>query len=179
MKFEYAFDGIRLKVLDETYALQVLKFYKDNREDFDRYETDKPANFYTPEYICATLKAEYSALLKGEFGRFFVLSDDIPGQILGTVSFSGVSPVNHSCRIGYKIDHKYRRIGLGTTATKHLIDILAHEKEMHRIEAYIHPDNISSIAIVNKLGFIPEGTAYSYARLNGKWEDHLRFVYIS
>ena len=76
MKFEYDFEGMKLKVLDETFAGKVLEFYSRNREEFDRYEVAKPDNFYTTEYITATLKAEYAALLKGEFGRFFLFSDD-------------------------------------------------------------------------------------------------------
>lgn len=87
MKFEYAFEGMKLKVLNETFAGKVLEFYSRNRDEFDRYEAVKPDNFYTTEYITATLKAEYAALLKGEFGRFFLFSDDMPGEILGSVSF--------------------------------------------------------------------------------------------
>ena len=170
MKFEYAFEGMTLKVLDETFAGKVLEFYSRNREEFDRYEVAKPDNFYT---------AEYAALLKGEFGRFFLFSDDLPGEILGSVSFFGVTSINHSCRIGYKIDKNYRQLGLGSLMVKHMLEILTHEKEMHRIEAYIHPQNISSINLVKSLGFISEGTAYSYVKLNGSWQDHLRFVYIS
>ena len=45
MKFEYTFDSLCLKVLDESFAPQVLDFYDYNREDFDRYEADKPYNF--------------------------------------------------------------------------------------------------------------------------------------
>ena len=93
MKFEYAFEGMKLKVLNETFAGKVLEFYSRNREEFDRYEAAKPDNFYTTEYITATLKAEYAALLKGEFGRFFLFSDDMPGEILGSVSFFGVTSI--------------------------------------------------------------------------------------
>lgn len=64
MKFEYTFEGMKLKVLDETFAGKVLEFYSSNREEFDRYEAAKPDNFYTTEYIAATLKAEYAALLR-------------------------------------------------------------------------------------------------------------------
>ena len=105
--------------------------------------------------------------------------DDLPGEILGSVSFFGVTSINRSCRIGYKIDKNYRQLGLGSLMVKHMLEILTHEKEMHRIEAYIHPQNISSINLVKSLGFISEGTAYSYVKLNGSWQDHLRFVYIS
>ncbi len=38
MKFEYTFEGMKLKVLDETFAGKVLEFYSSNREEFDRYE---------------------------------------------------------------------------------------------------------------------------------------------
>ena len=44
MKFEYAFEGMTLKVLDETFAGKVLEFYSRNREEFDRYEVAKPDN---------------------------------------------------------------------------------------------------------------------------------------
>ena len=31
MKFEYTFEGMKLKVLDETFAGKVLEFYSSNR----------------------------------------------------------------------------------------------------------------------------------------------------
>ena len=127
MKFEYTFEGMKLKVLDETFVGKVLEFYSRNREEFDRYEAAKPDNFYTTEYIAATLKAEYAALLKGEFGRFFLFSDDLPGEILGSVSFFGVTSINRSCRIGYKIDKNYRQLGLGSLMVKHMLEILTRE----------------------------------------------------
>ena len=179
MKFEYTFEGMKLKVLDETFAGKVLEFYSRNREEFDRYEAAKPDNFYTTEYIAATLKAEYAALLKGEFGRFFLFLTICLVKFSALYLFFGVTSINRSCRIGYKIDKNYRQLGLGSLMVKHMLEILTREKEMHRIEAYIHPENISSINLVKSLGFISEGTAYSYVKLNGSWQDHLRFVYIS
>ena len=56
---------------------------------------------------------------------------------------------------------------------------VVNDFHMHRIEAYIHPKNLYSLKLCHSLGFISEGTAYAYARINGRWEDHLRFVYIS
>ncbi len=179
MQYEYSFDGLKLRALNETSAEQVLNFYSRNRDDFDRYETAKPENFYTKQYICAALNAEYAALAKGGFGRFFLFSDKKPDKIIGTVSYSGVTNMNRSCRMGYKVDKNFRNQGFGSTMVKHMIEILVCEREMHRIETYIHPDNIPSVNLVKSLGFISEGTAYSYAKLNGSWQDHLRFVYIS
>ena len=39
---------------------------------------------------------------------------------------------------------------------RHALEILVKDKEMHRIEAYVHPDNIPSLTLVKKMHFIPE-----------------------
>ena len=72
-----------------------------------------------------------------------------------------------SCVIGYKIDEKYRRMGYGRRMLTMALKIMVTEYGMHRIEAYILP------------GFISEGSAYAYAKINKEWRDHLRFTYIS
>lgn len=58
------------------------------------------------------------------------------------------------------------------------LKIITGEYSMHRISAYILQDNIPSISLVEKLGFELEGTAKAFARLSGKWTDHLHYVYI-
>ena len=180
MNVRYSLGDYTLKVLGCDKSLDVLDFYYRNRNDFDIYESDKPEAFYTEEFIKNMLNAENKALMSLHFVRFFLVSNDNPDYIIGTISLShinrGSSP---SANMGYKIDRLNRGKGLASLMVKHMLEILTHEKEMHRIEAYIHPQNISSINLVKSLGFISEGTAYSYVKLNGSWQDHLRFVYIS
>lgn len=179
MKFEYVYDDMTLKILDESYALPVLDFLFRNRCDFDKYEPEKPDNFYTEEFISSILKAEMTAFLKGSHVRFFQIKKEEPEKILGTVSFSHIITGSfNSCDTGYKIDKDYRRQNLGYTMISHGIEIMTKEKGMHRIESYIHPDNIPSVMLAKKLGFIDEGIAHSYVKINGVFQDHLRFAYI-
>ena len=84
-----------------------------------------------------------------------------------------------SCTIGYKIDKNYQNLGYGRRMLTMALKIMVTECNIHRIEAYIHPCNLASLHLVKALGFIGEGTAYAYAKINGQWVDHLRFVYIS
>jgi ribosomal-protein-alanine N-acetyltransferase len=179
MKFEYKNNNLILKVLTSEYADEVLNFYKRNREYFDRYETDKPDNFYTREFIRNLLTAEYNAFVAGKNVRFFLFDVHKPHQIIGTVSFSDIKTGSFlSCHIGYKIDHAFWRMGYGRRMVTTALNIMVTKEHMHRIEAYISPDNAPSIALATQIGFIPEGTAYSYVNINGKWQDHLRYVYI-
>lgn len=180
MKLEYRNNNLTLKVLTSASASSVLSFYSRNREQFDRYETDKPDNFYTEEFIQNLLTAEYNSFISGKHIRFFLFDENYPGEIIGTISFSDIKKGSfYSCNTGYKIDKNFQRHGYGRRMLTMALKIIVTELNMHRIEAYISPDNAASAALARQLGFIQEGTAYSYVFLRGKWQDHLRFVYIS
>lgn len=180
MKLEYHKDNLILKVLSGKDTMQVLDFYKRNRDCFDIYEADKPDNFYTPEYIRNVLQAEYNGHIHGKYTRFFLYDRTYPGRIIGTVSFSNIhTGAFMSCCIGYKIDTQFQNQGYGRRMLTMALQIMVTERDMHRIEAYILPDNEVSVRLVKSLGFISEGMAYSYVYMRGSWRDHLRYTYIS
>lgn len=84
-----------------------------------------------------------------------------------------------SCVIGYKMDAAYRDMGYMTEALHFLISFIFTELKLHRIEAYVNPDNNASIHLLKKLEFIEEGIAHGSAWIQGVWQDHLRFALIS
>lgn len=178
MKFEYTFEGMTFKVLDETFAGKVLEFTAVTVRNSTDTKLPSPIISIQQNILQPHLKLNMLHYLKVNSADSFFSLTTYQGNSRLCIFF-GVTSINRSCRIGYKIDKNYRQLGLGSLMVKHMLEILTHEKEMHRIEAYIHPENISSINLVKSLGFISEGTAYSYVKLNGSWQDHLRFVYIS
>ena len=38
------------------------------------------------------------------------------------------------------------------------------------------PKNKASLKVVEKLGFINEGSSKNYFKINGSWEDHIHMV---
>lgn len=179
MKFEYQQDSLVLKILDTSHTGEVLDFYKRNKDSFEKYETDKPSNFYTYTFIYNLLKAEYNACIHGKHIRFFLYDNSVSDKIIGSVSFTDIKSSMKSCIIGYKIDEKYRRMGYGRRMLTMVLKIMVTEYGMHRIEAYILPGNDASVNLARTMGFISEGSAYAYAKINKEWRDHLRFTYIS
>lgn len=180
MKFEYQKDNIILKILDAGYADIVLDFYLRNAASFDIYETEKPDNFYTLSFQKTLLMGEYSNFIHSKSVRFFMFDISNPEYIIGCVSFNEIRQTGfQSCHIGYKIDVSKRRQGYATKMLTLAIQIMEKHYQLHRIEAYIHPENTASIKLIENLGFVSEGICKSYAMLNNQWTDHIRYAYIS
>ena len=53
------------------------------------------------------------------------------------------------------------------------ISYVFNVKNIHRIMANYLPENKASAKVLNKLGFIVEGRAKNYLRINGIWRDHI------
>ena len=64
-----------------------------------------------------------------------------------------------------------------TEALRALVfDIAFGPLGLHRVEANVMPRNGRSIRVMEKLGFVQEGLARDYLRINGRWENHIHFV---
>jgi ribosomal-protein-alanine N-acetyltransferase len=46
---------------------------------------------------------------------------------------------------------------------------------LHRVEAACLPQNAASRGLLLKLGFVEEGYARRYLRINGSWQDHVLY----
>jgi ribosomal-protein-alanine N-acetyltransferase len=77
--------------------------------------------------------------------------------------------------LGYYVFEGFQNKGSMTQALQMVIDYAFFHLDLHRIEANIQPNNHSSIKLVKKCGFVEEGLAKNYLKINGRWQDHLHF----
>lgn len=178
MNLTYETDRLLLRILNENYSMQVLTFLTRNQTYFDNYELTKSQYFYTEEFQKKVLYEEFSMALKKTRIRFYFFRKTAPQRIIGTVSFGNLRPSFQTCQIGYKLDPLYQHQGYATEALKTCISIAAEEMNLHRITAYVLPDNQPSIQLLERLHFALEGTARDYAMINGQWQDHLQYARI-
>lgn len=175
----YQTERLVLQVLTPNYDMQVLHFYMQNKSFFEPWEADRDSNFYTLPYQKTVLAIEYNKIIKSQFLRFYIFEKDHPTKIIGTISFSNfLRGAFQTCTIGYKIHQNYCHKGYATEAISFAISIVLEDLKMHRIEALVHPNNLASKILLEKLGFLQEGVARKAALLNGTWEDHERYALV-
>jgi ribosomal-protein-alanine N-acetyltransferase len=96
------------------------------------------------------------------------------GPVIGTVNLTQIArgPVQ-SCNLGYGLDEREQGQGLMVEALRAVIPHAFDGLNLHRIQASYMPENARSARVLEKLGFVVEGRARDYIRINGVWRDHV------
>ena len=180
MRPEYETKRLFLSVSHPDKAASVLTFYKNNRVFLEPYEPTKRPGFYTLEFQRSNLTFEYNSFVKSRYLRMWIYEKQQPEIPVGTICFSTfLRGAFSSCMIGYKTDKDHLRQGYMTEALSFLIPLVCKEYRFHRIEAYVMPDNLPSIALLEQLTFHREGLLHDFAQINGQWEDHYIYTYLA
>lgn len=179
MQFTYQTERLLLKVLTPEYAEAIHHFYQENQSFLEPFEPKRPNKFYTTNFQYSNLRCEYNAFLKLTHFRYWLFQKNEPDLPVGSVCFSNLlQGAFHKCMLGYKLGKSFTHRGYMQEALSFLIPVIAKEMNLHRIEAYVQPDNLPSVRLLAKLGFIEEGYLQKYAEIQGQWADHLLFTYL-
>lgn len=107
---------------------------------------------------------------------FLVFGDDRARQLVGGISLLNVRRgVSQSASVGYWIGHRYARNGFAKAALGSVTRYAFERLRLHRLEAACMPSNQPSLRTLEGGGFLREGIARSYLKINGRWEDHVLF----
>lgn len=179
MLFTYQTDRLILSVLNEKHAASVRQFYEENRAFFAPFEPAYPENFFTTEYQAFLLHAYFQQFIKSEGLRYYLFEKASPERVIGCIAFSHIRlGEERSCFASYKLAEAMQHKGYATEALRFLLQLLSMEFSIHRVEADILPDNVSSIRLAERLGFALEGIARSSHRIQGVWKDHARYALV-
>ncbi|MHA6484159.1 GNAT family N-acetyltransferase [Paenibacillus sp. strain BS8-2] len=173
-------ERLRLRMADETRAVQVLEYFVRNQAFLTEWEVKRDRSYYTIEAQEMLLRQDMDLMAAGLQYKFWMYKHDDPNRIIGSVTLSNiVKGAFLNSTLGYRLDEQERNQGYMTEALKVLIQFAFEGLGLHRIEANIMPRNVVSRRVVEKLGFRNEGLAIRYLRINGKWEDHIHMVLLN
>jgi ribosomal-protein-alanine N-acetyltransferase len=111
--------------------------------------------------------------------RFWAVADAETDRCLGLVNYHDGHIRSKRVSIGYIIVPTSHRQGIATEAVSAMLNFCFGQLGLHRVQAYIHPDNSASIALVEKLGFTREGLLRDNMRVGDAWRDDLLYALLS
>jgi ribosomal-protein-alanine N-acetyltransferase len=111
--------------------------------------------------------------------RFWAVADKTTDLCLGLVSYHDGHIRNKRVAIGYMVDPAHCKQGLATEAVSAMIRFCFQDLGLHRLLAFIHPDNTPSLKLIEKLGFRREGLLRENLRVGDEWRDDLLYALLS
>lgn len=172
-------DNLILRVLDESAASSVCDFYKRNVANFEKFEPTRPDGFYSDYYQSLQLHRERIAFQSGNFLRYFLFEKNNDSQVIGAVNFNIKMDAGvYEAEVGYKVDRDYLCRGYAYEACEAGICVMLEHYGIHKYTARIHRENIASLILASKLGFVFQDVEYQAANILGKYEDLERHLLV-
>ena len=164
-----------LRILEKDEAHLITAYVNENREHLELLEPRRSEGYYNLEFWEAELNRIHNDFFMGHALRLCIFSKLSPeGPVIGVCNYTNIlRGVFQACHLGYSVDHKHQGQGIMYEALKVSTDFVFKNLKLHRIMANYMPRNERSGKLLRKLGFIVEGYARDYLKINGQWEDHI------
>jgi ribosomal-protein-alanine N-acetyltransferase len=150
----------------------------EDAESYLAYMTDEDVIRFVPEECIprsierAKHEIDYHRdLFRYRRSLYWALARRDNNQIVGCCGFNYWSRDHSRGEISYDLARKYWNKGVMSATVKSVVAFAFTQMKMVRIEATIHPENIASLRILNKLGFQKEGLLRDHKKLHGKFYD--------
>jgi len=153
-----------------TKRLLIRRFTEDDMPELERLIVDPKVNrFFSAGFVYQVVvlhQIDYimsqtitSYYVEDDMNSMFALEEKSSHRLVGFLGFEQRSsdPIR---RITYCIRHDRWGKGYATEATLRLMDHVMNELKWTRVEAIVHPDNIPSIRIAEKVGMRFEGMVH-------------------
>ncbi len=169
-------ERLRLSVLRKSAVKEVTDYLVRNRQFQAKWSQTHADSYFTSEVQRRYLRYDLREFDQDRLLPLWITKKDEPGHIIGRVSyfnfaFGGMM----SCSVGYHLDEYEQGKGYMQEALSASVEYIFKEMKMHRIEAFILPENDRSLKLIKRCGFEEEGIRHSYMHINGQWRDHISF----
>ncbi|AYC17992.1 Putative ribosomal N-acetyltransferase YdaF [Dickeya dianthicola] len=165
--------------LTEDFSEQLQLFLVENRDNFAPFEPLRTEDYFSLDSIRQRI-VDSQPDFKAKKCLLLVFTSKGENKIIGSINFTNfVYGVFQAGYLGFSIDKSFQGQGLMRETLESAIAYVHENYGLHRIMANHLPENIRSQKILASLGFVREGFAKSYLKINGTWQDHVLNSYIT
>lgn len=134
------------------------------------------SRFQIEEYV---LNAQYDLMTVRQLRMMVDLKTGEAGKItIGSADLFDYDPVNRRAGIGILIANEYRNKGYATQALTMVLEYAQQTLHLHQVFCNIGNDNLQSIGLFKKLGFIECAHKKEWFETISGWKDELTFQLI-
>ncbi|WP_315719855.1 MULTISPECIES: GNAT family protein [unclassified Bradyrhizobium] len=167
-----------------TSRLRLRQFRSDDAEGLHRCYSDAAAmRFWNHTVHTKLSESERSARrfidCTPSYYRFWAVAEAKSDRCIGMVNYHDGQMKSRRVTIGYIVDPARQREGIAFEAVGAMLDFCFGELGLHRVQAFIHPDNTASRKLAEKLGFRCEGRLRDHLRVGGQWRDDMLYALLA
>jgi RimJ/RimL family protein N-acetyltransferase len=141
----------------------VIPFYGVRYDSFDA--TKKQMEWYEKSYNDGT-------------GGPWKIVDKTSGEKIGVVAYYFHKHEHKKAEVGFWLFPQYWKKGIATEVLTAVVDYCHQQKDIHRLEAFVEEGNVASKKVLEKVGFVYEGTMRECEIKNGKFISLLVYACI-
>ncbi|OVE64459.1 GNAT family N-acetyltransferase [Clostridium diolis] len=166
----------------ETERLILRKFEYTDDENMLKYWISDPEIqslysepvYSTKEEVKELLEKYISSYDKSDYYRWAVILKET-NECIGQISYFLVDNNNNFAEIEYCIGSLFQRKGFATEATKAIIKYGFDKMNLHKVQICHKSINMPSRKVIEKCGFVYEGTLRDFFYENGEYIDRLYY----
>jgi aminoglycoside 6'-N-acetyltransferase len=164
-----------------TARLVLRRFREEDAEVLAAYRSDPDVARYQSwaapyGVVAARSLLDAQSMLEGPTrGEWIQIAVERDGHLIGDVAVE-LGADGLTATIGYTVATAHQGRGLATEAVGAIVDRLFDELAVERVQASLDPRNTASARVVERLGFVHEGTAVASVLHDGEWTDDARYA---
>ena len=149
---------------------------EDRDAFFDIHSDAETLKYWSGEPISepgeadALVRRELEFSLQGKCVNWAVALPD-SNRLIGKFVLFQFSEQNRRAEVGYILNRRHWGLGYMSEVMSCVLDYAFNVLDLHRLEADTDPDNVASLALLEKFGFRREGLFRQRWYVNGKWLD--------
>jgi len=175
MKLVLETERLRLVLPGPDTAPLIVRHFVENADYRGRWDPPRPKSFLTVSYWRDRLAEALVEYPRRRSARLVLLhlgaNDD---DVVGTCNFTQIR--SGDCRVGYGLDRRFEGQGYMSEALRAAIPHVFSQFPVRRILANHDPLNVRSARLLERLGFVPDGTERKLE--HGKVVVHKRVVLV-
>ena len=149
-----------------------------SRKFLQPWEPSWPKNYLTRNFFRQFVDDTY-LLMKNKTSYTFFIFHHESNLLMGGINLTNLKEDNYkSITLGYWMGIDFAGKGYMKDSINSISDFCFNSLKLNRIEAACLPNNTASKLVLMKSGFIVEGYAKKYLKINGKLQDHILFAQI-